>query len=255
VTRSGNMRLGRCDCCRQWVPRNTLRKMTRDFEKRRGSNSLAYSRYNATGWSCTADTHDNVYGDLDGYTQVANDNTTSIKDGVVAWEDSGEIYTILGVDVSGWTRLCLSWNMGIEECNEIRSYTLAAGLCDNDATNKQELVSKTFSGNKRWFYTTLISDISGPDTSDLCFYWTFTIDSGGVWFLNSCSLEQDLSKPSGTYIETSGAAVTVAKNTASRAMAQVCRDCVEPATDLKNLNRVLSREMPDSPIPISRWER
>jgi len=175
-------------------------------------NRMAYSSYNASGWSCdgidSGTITIGVYSDENYVSWVDNGTTlTATQNGVQTWGGAGTLFSISGVDVSSSTTVVFALEFLPYQNSSTHKFTVAMGVCDVDGTNKQ--VIKTWSltaANRIWFCVD-VSDISGPTTSALGFYVTVTpAESDGQWAFMNAQAELDKEEP-GLFVKTAGSAI------------------------------------------------
>jgi hypothetical protein len=202
-----------------------------------GQNWIPYSSYNSTWWTASvADTQGTIsMGTREEYrTRVNDDNTVTELNGVQTWEGT-DLFVSGTFDMSTWTSFCFSVSFG--------AYQQCAGPIKNvavvkDGTTSWQIYSNTITvpGSKRLVFAKTIQQLRDAallvagtlDLTTIVFhmvtdYVGTTADSMFYWW-DDAQLEKDVTTP-GVFLPTSGAAVSVATDTAIKSVMKVCKSC------------------------------
>ena len=266
-------RVGQCQMCQKWVPRDSLRKMPHDMKLLPGENRLSYSDWNALGWA-TDNENNRAWATanypalgVDGNARIIvnDDNTLTRYRHSVTWMNvytgptSSTVYTTIEADFTGATNVCFSIEHGLHQQEQTLGRTVAMGTCDKTGNNKQEWFTRslTDSGNRLWFSVPLAS-VTDVAVDKVCFYITVTstLDSSQanayqIFYLQMASAE-DAMKP-GPFYETNGSPLSYATDQVHRITMDTCPECKEKVFAYRNL-RGKARKETDPIIPLDTWE-
>ena len=230
-------RLGRCDVCGRPTHIKDLVIQNQEGLALEGENKFLYSAYDSTKWSCTAtDGGATSYGPYCGlYMNTPGLSSTTVEQptllgGVQTWSGNGVLRTITtATSASGDTNICISAMAGVKQDETAADITIVMGLCNSGYTVLEPQKTWTFTGgHKRIWFTVPVASLLSLSSSALFAY--FDVTCSGEWWI--CEMQwEDATKP-GTFIETSGTAVTNTADSRKYSAHKVCKRCRKPKWDL-----------------------
>lgn len=234
---SGTDTRQRCDVCSDVTKIKDLVRTQVRYLLPAGSNYLAYSSYNSSGWSCSARDKGKIgygpHGD-EQRMQIYDDNSLAYARCSQTWGGVGTLRSTSGVDVSSLTTFVFSVDVAqviryLDGTGYASDLTVAMGICDSAGNNKS--LQKTFTSVNsllRCWFKMDVTDIAAPLASnDVYVYITVTPDTEHeYWLADDMSIEANVSIPD-QFITTTGTAISNQTATKSMSMLKVCPRCRE----------------------------
>jgi hypothetical protein len=214
-----------CDGCGDKIQRYKLTLTSLEYTIPKGMNLATYSSYNSDVWGCTA--ADAGLISLHKYrtrVRVApSTNTPSIHDGTQTWSGNGTFRSTLGTDVSSYTDVTFSANVGAHQNNSSPSMTITMGVCDVDGhVLSTDKVWHTNGEDRTVWFTKKVSALSFPAS---CYYY-ITVVNAGKWFVDDMRIEGNVTYPSQTeFKKTSGAVANFTEDSRGYALVKLCPKC------------------------------
>jgi hypothetical protein len=220
--------LDRCEVCGNKHHRDKLVRTQVEWLYPAHQNAFTYSSYDGTFWVCDATDASTISwgnrGDRTRYV-INDDNTTSILNGVQTWTGDGTFYCTTAPTTGAATtdNVIFSCQIGPNDLNPTPEMTVVLGDCDTDGNNKTVKKTLTISGtSKVWFSWTGAEAALGQG----CYYIQVTNDDD--WWVDELQLEVNSKVDTpGTFVATSGTAVSATAEAGSISTRVVCQDCFE----------------------------
>ena len=200
------------DASAKVYPRRELVLSKRKYTQPAAQSLFLYSAYNAAFW--TVDTAADAgalslgcYLDKN-RVSIALDGTVT-PNGEQTWTGTGTLRSTSATNVSTYTNVVVSLELGAYELGTTQSLTIAGGFCHSDGTDKQEVKSLTWNHPGRFFFTIPVANITSTVSTAVYVYFTITpATADGQWWAMNMQLESGTTP--GEFVETAGAAVTYA---------------------------------------------
>ena len=225
-------RLARAQCqvCGGWFPRSELVRQLRSAPAPVGSNLLAWSGYNASGWTSTATTDGTTAWGcraLAALSSLDDDGTTTTEiDGAPTFKGDGALTAAAAVDLSALTTARFSCQFSPHQADCGGSYTVTLRLL-NGLTRYTAASFTTVAGRRVWGDLAL-ADVLEAHRSALV--PAITVDAPSAtarWAVERIAL-YDPDTYGDCYVPTSGAAVTRTDSGPDVAAVVTCRSCRDP---------------------------
>jgi len=215
-----------CQICKQPEYKSRLVWRRAQYHDSAKQNYLAASEYNTTDWSTSLTVEYTAWGLYPDERRPQFDSSYNVTwlNGLAAFDGSGTVRTVAGIDVSGWTSLTVSAYVGHHQLSTTPELAITIGICSEDGLTTQVLRTLTRKGQIRIWGTVTPAEITAISTAAVCVY--ITVAGTGLWWFERAQLEKDVSEP-GRPCQSAGTALGSVAATDIITMAKVCPACRE----------------------------